>query len=154
MAFFRPNLCTTSCNHENRRFLVKCPLLKKCNIPHLVCLVNVVTITIGFSYSNISLLKKVHFLDLVCSVHVGTITTGCSHSKQSLLKMWHFLDLICAIHVETENRSLLLKFPFLKKWHFLDLLCSVPLVTIAIGISYIPSMFSTCSNHYNWVKLY
>ena len=39
--------------------------------------------------------------------------------------MWHFIDLICAIHVETENNSLLLKFPLLKKWHFLDIISLV-----------------------------
>ena len=65
------------------------------------------------------------FIDLVCSVHVITIIIGLSYSNRSCLKTWHFLELIC----------------------------SVPLVTITIGVSCRPSMFSTCSNNDNWVKL-
>ena len=79
-----------------------------------------------FSFNKSHLLKKWHYLDLLCVVKVVTITTGftystrsphkvafsgtsmssaCSnhsnHSNMSPLKNWHFLHLVCAIYIAT-----------------------------------------------------
>ena len=37
MAFYGHTMCQIWCNHENRSFLVKCPLLKKWHFLDLVC---------------------------------------------------------------------------------------------------------------------
>ena len=124
VTFSWPNMCNICCNHS-RSLLVKSPLFKKWHYLDLICSVYIVTITIGLTCSKKSRLKKWHFPDLVYSVHVVTIITGLSYSNRSRLK----------------------------KWHFLDLICSVLLVPITFGVSSRLSIFSTWSNHYNWVKL-
>ena len=136
MAFSGPYMCNIYCNHEKRNLLVKSSLLKKWHFLDLVCLVHVVTITTGSSYSNRSLLKKWHFLDLLCSVHVVTITIGFNSSNRNLFKKCNFLDLICAIYIVTVKIEIYLSNPLSQKVVFSR-----------------PSMFSTCSNHYNWAKL-
>ena len=152
-------------------------LLKKWHFLDLICAIYVVTMRAEVYFAKSPLLKKWHFLNLICSLQVVTITTGFSFSNRSLLKKWHFLDLVCAYKFEfcTKIRMHPAQPRFarpggvhnnricLKKWHFPDLVCSVHVLTITSGLSYRsrlkkvalsgPIMFSTCSNHQNWVKL-
>ena len=136
MVLSGPNMCNICCNHENRSVFFKSPLLKKWHYLDLVSSVHVVTITTGLRYSNRSRLKLWHFLDLVCSVPIVTMTIVVSYSNRSRLKKWHFLGLICAIYVATMRIEVYLS----------------NLLSSKSGI-FGPIIFSTCSNHYNWVKL-
>ena len=85
MAFSRPNMCAKCRNHENRRFLVKCHLLKKLHFPCLLCSVHIVTNTTEFSYNNNGILKKLHFLDLACAQNFTKI-----HFMTNLIPQFFF----------------------------------------------------------------
>ena len=125
-----------------------------------------VIITTGENYSNRTHLKKRHFLDLICAIYVVAMRMEFFLVKSPLFKKRYFLDLICLVQVVTIITELsYIKRSLLKKFHILDLVCSVQVGTIINCFSYRkrsclkkvafswPSMFTTCSNYYNWVML-
>ena len=124
----------------------------------LVCSVYVVTITTGVTYSFIISSKSgLHISVRLCSVYIVTNTTGVAIFLWFPLKVVSInLDLVSSVYVV----AIIIGINYTI---FLDLVCSVYVVTITIGVTYSfmisfksgfhmsrPSMFSLCSDHFNF----
>ena len=110
-------------------------------------------------------------LYLVCSVYVVTNTTWVSYifmisSKSGLHISSSIMLSICFNHYNWGKLYFIL-FPLKVASIFFDLVCSVYVVTNTTEVHYSfmitsksgfhipgPSMFSMCSSHYTWGKLY